>query len=64
MTAGAVAVSAISPVAGIAMLAKEHKRKKIKKWYEGVGDDQWSAQEEELGNLASTGVTIPPGEAI
>jgi hypothetical protein len=65
MTGGEVAVSALSPVAGIALLTKEHKRKRAAKWYSaGKGDDQWSAQEEELGNLASTGVTIPPGEAI
>lgn len=63
--AAIVGVSTVSPAAGVALLAREHKRKKAAKWYsDGGSEDQWSAQEEELGNLASTGVTIPPDEAI
>tara|TARA_R110002050_G_scaffold296606_1_gene456847 strand:+ start:1110 stop:1328 length:219 start_codon:yes stop_codon:yes gene_type:complete len=46
-------------------LDRQFKRKRDAKWYNTTNkEEQWDAQEEELGNFASTGVTIPPDEAI
>ena len=46
-------------------LDRQFKRKRDAKWYNTTNkEEQWNAQEEELGNFASTGVTIPPDEAI
>jgi len=55
-------LSALTPAT---LLAREFKRKRSANWYNTTDkDEQWDAQEEELGNFASTGVTIPPDEAI